>query len=303
MTKMKTVPAILFTLFISILLLNVPSAYSQINKKSVLWEISGNGLKLPSYLFGTVHILDSSNYFLHKKVIKKIESSEKMVFEINTNEPGYQEKALKYSFMSEDSLENIFTEEEYHKLELFFKDEFNFPLAAVHKMKPFYLSSVINALSMPKNAISFEAELKKIAIENGLEISGISTLEKENEILEKMDMEVQKYTLFQAIEEHKTGYKQRERIVLLYNKNDIHAVYELIMKEDSPKDKIVYDIMFPKRHEVWIPNMIKMMNEQSCFFAVGVGHLPGQAGLLNQLTDKGYNVKPVNINIHLNYKE
>jgi hypothetical protein len=300
---MKTVPALLFTLFISILLLNVPSAYSQINKKSVLWEISGNGLKLPSYLFGTVHILDSSNYFLHKTVIDKITICDVMVFEVNTNEPDYQKKALQFSFMSNDSLENIFTKEEYENLEQFFKKEFNFPLSAVHKMKPFYLSSVINALSMPKNAISYETELKEIATENGLSISGISTLEKENEIIEKMDMEVQRYTLYQAIEEHKTGYKQREQIVLLYKKNDIHAIYELMRKESSSEDSIVFNIMFPNRHKVWLPNMIKMMHEQSCFFAVGVGHLPGQSGILNILIENGYNVKPVNIDIDLNYKE
>jgi hypothetical protein len=299
MTNKKTVFSLLLAFFISIFLLNVPSAFSQVNEKSILWQISGNGLKQPSYLFGTVHILDSSNYFLHKNVIEKIESSEIMVFEINTNDPDYQKKALQYSFMSDDSLENIFTEEEYHKLELFFEDEFSFPLQAVHKMKPFYLSSVINALSMPENTMSYEAELKNIAIKNGLEISGISTLEKENEILKKMDMDVQIYTLDQAIEEHKTGYKQREQIVLLYTKNDIHAIYELMMKEDSPEDNIVYDILFPKRHEVWIPNMIKMMNEKSCFFAVGVGHLPGEAGLLNILSDKGYKVKSVSMDFKL----
>jgi hypothetical protein len=61
--------------------------------------------------------------------------------------------------------------------------------------------------------------------------------------------------------------------------------------------------MFPNRHKVWLPNMIKMMHEQSCFFAVGVGHLPGQSGILNILIENGYNVKPVNIDIDLNYKE
>lgn len=299
MTNKKTIPVLLFTLLISTFLLNGSSAFSQINKKSVLWKISGNGLKQPSYLFGTVHILDSSNYFLHKTVIEKISKCSKMVFEVNTNEPDYQKKALQFSFMSNDSLENIYTKEEYENLEQFFKNEFNFPLAAVHKMKPFYLASVINALSLPKNAMSYEAELKKIATENGLEISGISTLEMENAILEKMDMDVQKHTLNQAIDEHKTGYKQREQIIQLYRKSHINAIYEIMKKEATPEDSIVYDIMFPKRHDVWIPSMIKMMNEQTCFFAVGVGHLPGKKGLLNLLLEKGYKVKPVNMDFKL----
>lgn len=299
MIRKKILPKLLLTVLVSVLLLNIPSVFSQTNKKSILWKISGNGLEQPSYLFGTVHILDSSHFYLHKTVIEKIKSADKMVFEINTNEPDYQKKALNFSFMSNDSLENIFDEDEYQELQVFFKNEFNFPLTAVHKMKPFYLASVINVLSMPKNAISYEAELKKIAIENELEITGISTLELENEILEKMNMDVQKYTLYQAIEEHKTGYKQREQIIELYRKKDINAIYEIMKKDATSEDSIVYDIIFTKRHEVWIPNMIKLMNEQTCFFAVGVGHLPGEKGLLNLLIEEGYKVKPVNMDFKL----
>jgi len=39
---------------------------------SLLWEISGNDLTKPSYLFGTVHIIDSANYFLDEIVIEKL---------------------------------------------------------------------------------------------------------------------------------------------------------------------------------------------------------------------------------------
>ncbi len=273
------------------------SAYH--NKKSILWKISGNGLEHPSYLFGTVHIMDSSQYFLHSTVKEKIASCDKMVFEINTNEPDYQTRALKYSFLSNDSLENIFSKEEYLELEMFFKNEFNFSLTAVHKMKPFYLSAVINALSMPKNAMSYEAELRRIAIDCGMGITGISTLEKENEILEQMDMETQKYTLYEAIKEYKNGFKQREQIMQHYRKNNIQAIYELMMKNFTPEEEIVYNLMFPKRHEVWVPNMIDLMQKQSCFFAVGVGHLPGEQGLLRILENQGFKVRPVNMDFKL----
>ena len=296
MTNKKTERIFLFALSISILLLNMPSAFSQINKKSVLWKISGNGLKQPSYLFGTVHIMDSSKYFLDKIVVGKLTTCQNIVFEVNTNQPDYQKKALQFSFMSNDSLENIFTKEEYLNLKQFFKKEFNFPLSAVHKMKPFYLSAVINALSMPKNAVSYEDELKKIATENGLGISGISTLEKENEIIEKMDMEVQKHTIYDAINEYKNGYQRREIIFKLYQQGDIDEIYEVMLKNSSQEDRKVYDIMFPSRHKIWIPSMISLMKEQTCFFAVGVGHLPGKQGLIELLKRTGYIVKPIRIN-------
>ena len=41
---------LLFTFFISLF------ANAQELEKSLLWKISGNGLKQPSYLYGTIHI-------------------------------------------------------------------------------------------------------------------------------------------------------------------------------------------------------------------------------------------------------
>ena len=41
--------------------------------------------------------------------------------------------------------------------------------------------------------------------------------------------------------------------------------------------------------------MEEMMRQQSCFFAVGVGHLPGESVLIRLLHDQGYRVKPVHM--------
>lgn len=36
-------------------------------ENSLLWEVSGNGLTKPSYLYGTVHMICSPDYFLSEK--------------------------------------------------------------------------------------------------------------------------------------------------------------------------------------------------------------------------------------------
>ena len=42
--------------FISLLTLITGLSFSQELEKSLLWKISGNGLKYDSYLFGTIHV-------------------------------------------------------------------------------------------------------------------------------------------------------------------------------------------------------------------------------------------------------
>ena len=43
---------------------------------SLLWQISGNGLSKPSYLYGTIHMISRDDYFLGKNVSKKLGKSE-----------------------------------------------------------------------------------------------------------------------------------------------------------------------------------------------------------------------------------
>lgn len=81
-----------FHLFIAFILV-VFSIKSQAQTKSpklensLLWEVSGNGLSKPSYLYGTIHMICSSDYFLTEKTKKALESSEKLILEINFSDP------------------------------------------------------------------------------------------------------------------------------------------------------------------------------------------------------------------------
>ena len=42
----------------------------QTEEKSLLWKISGNGLKKPSYVFGTIHAICAGDYFFTDKMNK-----------------------------------------------------------------------------------------------------------------------------------------------------------------------------------------------------------------------------------------
>src|SRR4030095_2908415 len=50
---------------------------------SLLWEISGNGLKKPSYLFGTMHVSDKLAFHLGDSFYNAIKSSDVVALETN----------------------------------------------------------------------------------------------------------------------------------------------------------------------------------------------------------------------------
>ena len=67
----------LFTLVFSI------CSFAQSGSKSLMYEISGNGLEKPSYIYGTIHIIPKKDFFLDDIVKEKIAECEVMTFEID----------------------------------------------------------------------------------------------------------------------------------------------------------------------------------------------------------------------------
>lgn len=78
-------------------------AHSQVKSKvkkypSLFWEISGNGLKKPSYLFGTMHVSSKVAFHLSDSFYLAIRSSE--VVALETNPETWQEDMNDFDFES-----------------------------------------------------------------------------------------------------------------------------------------------------------------------------------------------------------
>src|SRR6478672_107084 len=51
--------------------------------QSLLWEISGNGLKKPSYLFGTMHVSNKLAFHLSDSFYNAIQHTDMVALELN----------------------------------------------------------------------------------------------------------------------------------------------------------------------------------------------------------------------------
>ena len=106
------------------------SSYSQSNPDgSLLWEISGNGLSQSSYLYGTIHMVCSSDFRMSDKLKEKFSTASKIYLELDMDDPGIDMKMLQLSIMKDRKLNQIFNEKDYAKLNDFFRDSIGMPLA------------------------------------------------------------------------------------------------------------------------------------------------------------------------------
>src|SRR5215204_6282644 len=102
------------------------SAFTQNSKQdnTLLWRISGNGLKQPSYLFGTIHLLCSDDIQLSDSLKAAIRQSDRVYLELDMdNFIELISVVNKMKMNGDTTLADLLTEEEYKKVKAFFSSQ------------------------------------------------------------------------------------------------------------------------------------------------------------------------------------
>jgi uncharacterized protein YbaP (TraB family) len=85
--------------------------------RSLLWEISGNGMQQPSYLFGTMHILCAQDAQLSDSLQYAIDQSSMVYFEVDMDNTAELLGIFKYIRMKDNRrLSDLLTQEEYQRV-------------------------------------------------------------------------------------------------------------------------------------------------------------------------------------------
>jgi uncharacterized protein len=124
--------------------------FSGLFSQSLLWKISGKGIKEPSYLFGTIHITDKRVFAFDSTVYKAMESSDALALEMVMDEIS-KEDVEKNMFLQKGTLKDLFTVEEWALLEKTFKEKTGSSILLFNKMKPFFVYSQLTQASMSKD--------------------------------------------------------------------------------------------------------------------------------------------------------
>lgn len=267
--------------------------------KSLLWEISGNGLDQPSYVFGTIHMIDQEYYFLTEAAENAFDKSQNVTFEIDMEEMtdiGVIMPLLMQAFMKGDTtLSDLLNEEDYKMVANHFQ-QIGLPMMMVERIKPMFLSALAAGdMSNPaaqQEVVSYEMELMKMAEEQDKEIMGLETAEYQMSMFDSIPYTAQAQMLLESIQgDSSEGTDQLNQMIELYINQDIEGM-QVMMNEDN--DIMEYqDLLLNARNKNWIPIMEKRMKTSICFFAVGAGHLGGNQGVLRLLQAAGYNIKPL----------
>lgn len=258
---------------------------------SLLWEISGNGLRHPSYLQGTFHMMCLSDFQLKSKTTDALEKAQRLVLEIDYTDPE-EIAAMQKMMQAEKKLSAQLSPEEAKELNEVLKS-YGTSLEAVDSFSPqaLYLLVGQKAVPCPQAEVRyFEMELLTLAMKNGKAIGGLEHVADQTLAL------AQAYDLKEAIRQLKAG----EEYAAFY-----HDIIQAFKEENAEElDKLIRDERFMSEEQTrWILTdrnknwamkaMPAMMQKESVLFAVGNGHLWGEKGVIELLKAQGYTVKPV----------
>src|ERR1700760_1778248 len=88
------------------LLLLLHTTFAQTSKyPSLFWEISGNGLKKPSYLFGTMHVSNKLAFHLSDSFYNAIQHTDMVALELN---PENWQKDMVRMDAAQEELESFY---------------------------------------------------------------------------------------------------------------------------------------------------------------------------------------------------
>ena len=265
------------------------------NNKSLLWEVSGNGVKDASYLFGTMHLMCAEDAIISRYVRKVINRISVMYLEVDINEAGeLLGGEINFNIKDEGTLSDHLSEEEYLAVKSFFEiNQPGLPFSLLEKQHPLMLSSGLYELFLPceiKNGI--EVKLVAEAVKAKKQIRGLETLAFQAEIFNSIPYDQQAKDLYKTISNIDHFKQMMADMLEVYKSQDLDKLYDLTMQDESGVSGHL-DVLLYNRNHNWVQQVEEIMHHQPALFAVGAGHLGGPQGLLNLLKQKGYSVRPL----------
>lgn len=268
--------------------------------KALLWEISGNGLKKPSFLYGTIHLIPKDRYALPKAVETALDKTEQIAFEIDMREMTNiftQFTLLNKAFMRDGKrLRDLLSAEDYAYVKAKMSERGLASVGMLERIKPMFLSMMLgsegeNPMDGKGKMTSVEMELFRSGKQRKMSSTGLETTASQMEIFEAIPYEQQAKMLVGSLRSTEKGSDEFGTMLALYEKQDIDAMHT--MMEDEGEGMSNYkDILLDRRNKNWIPLMGRIMRQQPTIFAVGAGHLGGAQGVIALLRKEGYRVDP-----------
>ena len=271
-------------------------------QKTFLWEISGNGLKESSYLFGTYHLLNSEYLEMLPKVQKALDESAAVMIEVDADSMALMQAMMPEMMMKDTVMSDLLDSADYTLLVSSLSSAVPLPPQLIDRIKPSILYFMIglkheqeaNPVLLIYEGVPMDFYFAQQAREDGKPVFGLETVgEQIDMLLNQHSLQKQAEVLMNYIKKDEADLlEEAKELTQIYLNNDFNEIIPLTQKHAEEYGEDLTAVL-DDRNKRWIPAIEERINERSTFIAVGVAHLPGKNGVIELLKGEGYKVKPV----------
>lgn len=273
------------------------------SQAQLLYRVEGNGLKNPSYIFGTHHLAPISILDSIEGYKDAFNSCQIIVGEIDMSSTLEIAKEARPFLLAPEGkrLSQLIPPSTYDSINNSFisltgRQELN--LRAFDALKPIAISAILTKYLLHNESPDFDIEtpldayFQNLARKDGKKVIGLETPRQQAEILyNTLSVESQALQLIETLKNPNNTVSEIKTLNKAYFNQDLDSL--LTLSENDEIDPEFLHALLDKRNEDWISIIPEIMDSRPAFIAVGALHLPGKNGILYKLKEKGYKISPV----------
>jgi len=282
---------------------STPAKQNQKRYGSLLWEITGNGLTKPSYLFGTMHVSDKLAFHLGDSFYHAIKKAD--VVALETNPEHWQDNFSGSNFLRNrrGRRNNINFRSEYPTDQMtitsFSFDSYEDIIKASLSVEPSMINGMLyrtygTQLDDFEEDTFLDMYIFQVGKKLGKRLAGVEDFEES----EKLVMEAYRDMLKDKNRKRKSydfeGMMMNpKKLEEAYRRGDLDmldSLQAMTVFSDAFQEKFLY-----KRNEIQAKSIDTILKKASLFVGVGAAHLPGKRGVIEMLRRMGYTLRPVHM--------
>lgn len=262
-----------------------------------IWAVRDHDSTL--YLFGTIHVMKPETEWRSPRFEAAFDGASQLILEVEN--PGDQAAVLplirEHGLSPDRPLSSLLSDRDVTRLDAAARSV-GLSAAQLDPMRPWLASLSLAAAPLRRGgfdpASGIDPVLRSRALEAGMTIGGLETLDQQVRLLAGFPEEGQLAYLMRSLDDFDDGAAQLQLLVAAWLDGDVVAIERIGVAPMREVGERVYQALLVERNRAWADRITLMLDGAgTAFIAVGALHLAGEDSIQRMLEARGLTVERV----------
>ncbi|MDD2989368.1 MAG: TraB/GumN family protein [Zoogloea sp.] len=266
-----------------------------------LWELRDGAGGLRAWLYGTIHVCDAACFPLPAPVQGALAEADSLALELDLEDPAVMRRLGEAAVLPAGTQLDTRLPPALRPRLVLASTRLGLPPEAVQRLQPWMVSTLLTIrvaeLAGFRTEQGVDLWLARQARERGKPLWALETVERQIQAMAGGGDAAQVASLTEVIELIESGEARAyfRRMLDAWRGGDVAALDVLLREEMASADMApLFEEMLDRRNREMVDTLLRRLEGGGRpFVAVGAGHFGGSAGLLAELTRRGYTLTQV----------